>query len=282
MSNDKQLVDKKIIIFGASRGIGFNIASHLITNGSDVTISSGNEENLNSALLDLKEKFPNSQNISKITVDFSQYTSLDESLSPLLDIGYVFDTIIISSAVLGPSGDFAETKFEDWLDTFDVNVFGCAKLIHFFLENNLIGKNGKIIIMSGGISSPDPYFISFSATKHALNGFAYSLSHQLCDKGIWINSVLPGSYHTKMNEIRIERGPKDIGKDNYELAISRINDDETEKYEKLYNLIDYLCSSSSNGIYGRLISAQYDNWQNNIERLKDQDDDLFKIIRKKD
>ena len=89
-------------------------------------------------------------------------------------------------------------------------------------------KNGKIIIISGGISSPDPYFSSFSSTKYALYGFFNSLAYQLSRENIWVNSILPGSYHTQMNKTRIERGPESIGHENFEIALSRVNEDEIE------------------------------------------------------
>ncbi len=282
MDYGKELSNKKNIIFGASRGIGFNIASNLVLKGSDVIISSGNDGNLNIALSALKSAFPLAKNLAKIRVDLNSTQLLETDLSPLLELGYPFDSIIISSGILGPSGDFAKIDLSEWLNTFNINVFGSAKLIHYFLKNNLIRKNGKIIILSGGISGPDPYFISYSATKHALNGFAYSLSHQLSKQSIWINSVLPGSYNTAMNQNRIERGPENIGHDNFQLSLSRIGEDETLKYQKLNSLIEFLCSSGSNGIYGRLISAQYDDWQNNINRLKNEQDDLYRIMRTKD
>jgi short-subunit dehydrogenase len=278
MDYKEELSNKKVIVFGGSRGIGLNIASHLIAKNSDVCVSSGNEDNLNTALNDLKKKFPSAKNIYKIFIDLSEYGLLDAALSPLLK--HEFDSIIFCSAVLGPSGDFAKTDLVDWFNTFNVNIFGCAKIVHYFLKNNLIRKNGKIIVMSGGISMPDPYFISYSATKHALNGFIYSLSHQLAKKNIWVNSVLPGSFNTRMNEIRIERGAESIGIDNFKLSLSRINKDETKQYQKLHHLVEFLCSSISDSVYGRLISAQNDDWQNNIERLKNEKDDLYKIIRK--
>jgi short-subunit dehydrogenase len=282
MIYSNELSDKKTIIFGASRGIGFNIASNLISKGSNVTISSGNEDNLNAALVDLQKEFPSVQNITKIRADLSFHELLEGDLNPLLEMDDKFDAMIISSAVLGPSGDFAEIDFGEWVDTFNVNIFGPAKLIQYFLKNNLIRKNGKIIVMSGAGSGPDPYFTSYSSTKHALNGFICSLAHKLSEKEIWINSVLPGSFNTRMNETRIERGPENIGQDNFELSLSRIDEDETVKYQKLHALIEFLCSSSSVGVFGRLISAQYDDWQNYIERLKNENDDLYKMIRNKD
>jgi NAD(P)-dependent dehydrogenase (short-subunit alcohol dehydrogenase family) len=271
---------KKIILFGASRGIGFNIASHLLSKGSEVTISSGNEANLNAAQQELGKQFTFAK-VSKIQADFNKPASLDTALNPLLKQG-AFNAVVISSAVLGPSGDFTKTDLEYWRYTFDVNVFGPIFLVHYLLRHNLICKNGKIIFLSGGISGPDPYFISFSSSKHALNGFAYSLAYQLAKKDIWVNSILPGSYHTDMNKTRIARGLDNIGSDNYLLALSRVKEDETAKYHKLYSLMEWLCSPLSDGIYGRLISAQYDDWQNHAERLKDERDELYRIVRKKD
>lgn len=270
--------EKRIAIFGASRGIGFNIASHLLEKGADLTITSGNADNIHAAFAELSARFPTAK-LTEMVVDLENYTSLDQALSPLSE---PFNAIIISAAVLGPSGDFSETDFAEWVKPFNVNIFGAAKLVHYLLKQNLLRENGKIIILSGGISTPDPYFISFSATKHALNGFTYSLSYQLAEKNIWVNSVLPGSYHTRMNETRIARGPESIGQANYAVALSRIQEDDAAKYQKLNALIDFLCSHSANGVYGRLISAQHDDWQNNLERLKNENDELYKIIRKKD
>ena len=278
MDYSKDLIGKKIIIFGASRGIGFNIASSLLAKGADVIISSGNENNLNDALLRLKQKHP-TKNVDKVIADLSNHETLDDALSPLLN--QKFDAMILSAAVLGPSsGDFSKTDLEDFISAFNVNLFGNVKLVHFFLEKNLLHKNSKILIMSGGISSPDPYFIAYSSTKHALNGFAYSLSYQLSAREIWVNSILPGSYNTDINKTRIERGPESVGITNFRISLARANEDDTEKYQKLNQLIEFLCSSSSNGVYGRLISAQYDDWENNVERLKSDKDDLYKIIRK--
>ena len=281
MDYGKGLKGKKAIIFGASRGIGLNIASHLLGHGTHVTISSGNETNLDKAYDQLSAQPVETSDLSKIAADLSKYETLDKQLKPLNERG-PFDVVVLSSAVLGPSGDFASTDFDDWVNTFQVNVFGSAKVVQYFLEHRLIERNGKIIVLSGGISGPDPYFVSFSSTKHALNGFAYSLAHQLCKQEIWINSVLPGSYHTRMNELRIERGPESIGADNHKLALSRVDDDDSEKYRKLNGLMDFLCSAEADGIYGRLISAQYDGWQDHIEQMKDPRNDLYKSIRTKD
>ena len=280
MDYGRGLSERNVIVFGASRGIGFNIASHLIAKGSNVSISSGNINNLNMAFDALKKQYPAAQNISKLRADLYSHSTLEAELAPLRQCD-AFDAVVISSAVLGPSGDFAQTSIAQWVDTFHVNVFGPAALVHYFLQCELLRKNGKIIFISGGISGPDPHFISFSSTKHALNGFAYSLAHQLAEREIWANSVLPGSFHTQMNKTRIERGLENIGYDNFQLALSRINEDEADKYQKLYALMEFLCSAASDGIYARLISAQYDDWKNNVSRLKNKQDDLYTMIRKK-
>jgi 3-oxoacyl-[acyl-carrier protein] reductase len=281
MDYGAELRGKKIIVFGASRGIGFNIAVYLAGRGGEVVISSGNKTNLHASFMLLKKQRPSAQHLSHIRVDFSCQDSLEADLNVFKEQGQPFDVIIFSSGVLGPSGDFAQVDFAEWTDTFNINLFGPIKLIQYFLKNGLIRKNGRVICLSGGISGPDPYFIAYSATKHALNGFAYSLAYQLFKKEIWVNSILPGNYNTGMNQERIELGPEKIGQENYKISLARLNEDDGPKYEKLYALIEFLCAPAADGIYGRLISAQYDDWQNHVKRLKDERDELYKIVRKK-
>lgn len=276
----EELRGKKIIVFGASRGIGFNIAVYLAGRGVEVVISSGNTTNLQAAFTLLKKQCPSAHHLDRIRVDFGRQETLEADLNTLKEQGQSFDAIIISSGVLGPSGDFAQVDFAELTDTFNINLFGPIKLIQYFLKHGLIRKNSRVICLSGGISGPDPYFIAYSATKHALNGLAYSLAYQLFKYEIWVNSILPGNFNTGMNQDRIERGPEKVGQENYKISLARLHEDDGPKYEKLFALIEFFCAHAADGIYGRLISAQYDDWQNHVERLKDERDELYKIVRK--
>lgn len=270
---------KKIIILGGSRGIGLQVSKHLLRQGYDVVISSGKQKNLQSAIVALKTEIKSVKHPRSLLLDLSDVKTLNTQLETLNEFHGGFDGVILNAATLGPTGEFEKLRFDEWISAFNVNLFGHVKCLQFLLANSLLNRNSRIIAMSGGISAPDPRFTSFSSTKHALNGFCLSLAHELHTKEIWVNSILPGSFHTKMNEARIERGPDSIGQQNYELCKSRIFEKEEPKYQKLFNLIDWLCSKESEGVFGRLISAQYDDWINNSERLRDSGDTLFKIVR---
>ena len=278
------LRNKRILIIGSSRGMGLKIAQFLQKHSDEIIISSSNKKNIEIAysnLIKLKNTNLNIKKIHKLKIDIANFSSINQTSKKLKKIFIKIDVVIFSAASLGPSGKIENNNFSSWCKTFDTNIFGPVKMIQCLIKNKSFIDNSKIIFISGGISSPDPYFTSFNASKHALNGFTISLSEQLYQNNIWVNSILPGSYHTQMNKIRIKRGPKQIGERNFKIAKSRINQNESKLYDNLNRLIKFLCSNKSNKVTGRVISAQYDNWEDNIGKIKKSENELYKIVRKK-
>ena len=158
MNEKKDHKVDNIVIFGASRGIGMQIASNLLKIKHNILISSGNKLNLDKAFEKLREQSSYKNNLQSILLDFEDHNSISKNLLPILKLNQMFNVLIFSSAVLGPSGCFSDVDIIDWKKTFNVNVFGPASVIQFFLKYNLLERNSKIIILSGGISSPDPFF----------------------------------------------------------------------------------------------------------------------------
>ena len=141
MYKKKNNETNNIIIFGSSRGIGMQIASNLLKNNYNILISSGNKLNLENAFKKLKKQDSHKNNLQSFLLDFEDHNSIFKNLLPILKLNQVFSVLIFSSAVLGPSGCFSDIAITDWKKTFNVNVFGPATIIQFFLKYNLLEKN---------------------------------------------------------------------------------------------------------------------------------------------
>ena len=146
----KNLSNKRILIIGSSRGIGFEIAKYLHNHNSKVIISSSNYANLDSAYNKIV-RFNKSKNkrLYKIKIDIGNISNLVKDINKTLNFFSKLDVLIISSAILGPSGKLYKNNFTNWRKTFDINLFGPVKVIQYFLKLKFFSNNAKIIFISG-------------------------------------------------------------------------------------------------------------------------------------
>ena len=93
-----------------------------------------------------------------------------------------------------------------------------------------------------------------------------------------INAVAPGAIFTRMTEQILARGEKFAGKKEFESA-GKLSRDNFAKLEKVLGLVEFLLSEKSDGISGKLISAQWDPWEK-LEGLKtDLKSDIYTLRR---
>jgi len=192
----------------------------------------------------------------------------------------IIDVLICNAAVIGPIGPFLDNDLDSWESALKINLIGSIFLIHEFLPKMIENGGGKIIqISGGGATSPLPNLSSYAASKTAAIRFIETLALECKDLKIDINAVAPGVQKTRINEEMIQAGPELIGQALYDATIAKSlsTDDSTQK---ACDLIRFLVSEESNGITGKLISAEWDNWAewpNHISEL--QDSKLYTLRR---
>lgn len=87
-----------------------------------------------------------------------------------------------------------------------------------------------------------------------------SLSLELKNTNIDINSIAPGPLNTKMLDEILQAGPEIVGEDFFNKSLKQKKNGGTPMVNAV-KLILFLASSVSNGITGKLISALWDNWE---------------------
>ena len=168
----------RVLITGGADGLGWHLAQNLVKEGLHVTV------------LDVNQK-DSSKNLSFISCDISKV-----ELKDVQQWEDPFD-VIICNAGISVSGDFAKIDDQKDREVLDVNLFGHMKLIKFLLAKNLIKEEGRIaFICSASVFLPFPIALAYSASKSALDGFAYALESYLIKKKISITRVYPGPMNT--------------------------------------------------------------------------------------
>src|SRR6202158_5282688 len=119
---------------------------------------------------------------------------------------------------------------------------------------------GKIInLAGGGATSPLPKLSAYAASKAAVVRLTETLAEELGEFSIDVNAIAPGALNTRLVQEILSAGPDAVGKEFYQKSLKQ-RDFGGVPPEKAARLCVYLASEMSDGITGKLISAQWDPW----------------------
>ena len=271
--------NKNVLITGGTVGFGKALAEKFLSEGANVSICSRNEQQLFDTQSELLSKFPN-QIILVKKCDVSIEKDVKEFISYSLDTFKTIHVLILNAGVYGPMGPIETVSLDEWRKSIDINLFGvllpCRELIPHFKQN----KYGKIIVLSGGgATNPMPNLSSYATAKAAVVRLVETLSKELSSYNVDINAIAPGAMSTRMIQQVIDAGPEIVG-DEFFKKNQNWKQNGATSMALGTNLAVYLSSDDSNGVTGKLISAQWDDWKNFGNHLDDlQNSDIYTIRR---
>jgi 3-oxoacyl-[acyl-carrier protein] reductase len=183
----------KILITGASRGVGRTLANYFYKQGFYLILLSRRDDFLLEDFSDLK-------NIDFYSVDFKQPNELRMVLNKI-NMKHSFIPFIINNAGLQSKSNFGEYSWEEFEEDLNINVRAPFEIINFLLPNLKKNNFGRIInITSGAPLNCSQGFSRYSATKALLNTLTVTISNELSDNyDIKINLMSPGPVKTEMS-----------------------------------------------------------------------------------
>lgn len=231
MYNPFSLEGKKILVTGASSGIGKAIAIECSKMGAYVSIVGRNEERLNDTFSQLGG---NSENHSKINLELTDYDQVESAIKEMPS----FDGIV-NCAGIGTTNLFQFLTRDKMQHVFDVNFFSPVELTRLLLKKKKINKNASIVFLSS-IDGPINSHIansSYSATKAALAAIAKGMAVELAPKNIRVNYLMPGQTETPLihNEFITE---EQLAIDMEKYPLKRYGRPEEIAYGAIYFLSD--------------------------------------------
>ncbi len=186
--NPFSLVGKKILITGASSGIGKAIAIECSKMGASLYITGRNIEKLKKTYLELEGM----DNIL-IEADLTNTAELNKLISELP----ILDGVVHSAGVSHPT-PFSFLNEEKINQTFSINFNAPVLLNLSLLKEKKINKKASIVFISSisGVYISSPGGAAYSASKAAINGIMKGMAIDLSGKGIRVNSINPGMVET--------------------------------------------------------------------------------------
>lgn len=261
-STKMTLEGRRAFISGGTRGLGLAIAKSFLTAGADVAFCGRDSLEVAEVERELQSSHSSigQRKIFGLTTDIGDIAQVKTLKADIKKQLGDIDILVCNAGVLGPLNQFLANDLGEWISAFNVNVFGSMFLVHEFLPQMLANGKGKIIQLSGGgAASPLPGLSSYAASKAGVIRFIETLAEEYKDSGVDINAVAPGMLKTRMLNEMLEAGPDSVGLKLYNKSMAKAAD-ENDSTEKACELINFLASGQSDGITGKLISAEWDNW----------------------
>jgi NAD(P)-dependent dehydrogenase (short-subunit alcohol dehydrogenase family) len=111
------------------------------------------------------------------------------------------DVLVNNAGLIGPGGAVEEIDLAQGRALFETNFFGAAALVKAVLPAMRAQGGGRIVLVTsiGGEVGGVPYFAWYIASKHALEGYAEVLRHEVQPFGIHVSTVQPGYLRTAID-----------------------------------------------------------------------------------
>ena len=191
-------MEKVVIVTGASRGIGREIAKRLAKKGLKV-IANYNKSQKEAEELQ-EELRKEGQEIDIVKADVSKREEARKLAEFTLNKYGKID-ILINNAGISEYKLFTDETDEDWNKIINTNLYSAFAMSQEVIPNMIHNKNGLIINMSSawGVVGGSLEVI-YSVSKAGLDGLTKALAKELGPSNIRVNSIAPGMINKKMNE----------------------------------------------------------------------------------
>ncbi|MFG1493651.1 3-oxoacyl-ACP reductase FabG [Halobacteriovorax sp. GFR7] len=239
------LKNKRVLVTGASRGIGLDIAKSLAAQGAHVIFNyrEGKEDVAKEVESQLKEL--GASNVTGLMFDLNNEEQMKTAVN---DFVKEFGPIegLVNNAGVSKDTLLLRTRKADLDAVIDTNLKGAIMLTSICSRGFLKAENVSIVNMSsvvglmGNVSQT-----AYAASKAGLIGATKSIAKELASRNIRCNAICPGFIQTDMTDALEEKAK--------EAYIASIPTSRFGSTEDVSNLVCFLLSQASGYITGEVI-----------------------------
>ena len=232
------LKNKKILITGATGGIGNALIKKFNNLESTIFATGTNEEKLNN----LKKNYPNI-NVEKFKLDdHDKIESFIEMVCEKLD---GLDIVVNNAGITLDNLSIRLTE-ENWKKVLDINLTSSFLICKYAIKKMLKKKYGKIINITSIVGHTGNLGqANYAASKAGIQAYSKSLAIEYAKKNININCVSPGFIKTEMTD--------KINEEFKKILINKIPSGDLGTGEDVSNCVAFLASDLAKYINGETI-----------------------------
>ena len=235
----KDLKGKKVLVTGASGGIGKAIALELSSSGADLCLTGRN-----------KTKLENLQkiiggNCQIIISDLSNSQGIENLADQAQKIMGQID-ILVNNAGITKDNLFIRMSEDDWNEVININLNSIFKLTKLLIKGMVKRRFGRIINITSVIGVAGGAGQSnYSASKAGIIAMSKSLAQEVGSRSVTVNSIAPGFIETNMTA--------ELSDDRKEDILRSISVGRLGKPDDIAGAVCFLASDKASYITGQTI-----------------------------
>ncbi|MCV6825476.1 MULTISPECIES: SDR family NAD(P)-dependent oxidoreductase [Halocynthiibacter] len=229
--NTLDLKNRRAVITGGARGMGFAIAKRFLESGASVSLWDLNEKALKQAKSALDE-------LGAVTyqcVDVSDFASVETATAAAVaELGGI-DLLVNAAGIAGVNTPLADYPIETWNAVINVNlngIFHTCKAVVPVMQKGDYGRIVNIASMAGKDGNPNAS--AYSVSKAGVIGLTKSLGKELATSNIRVNVVCPAVIKTEMLA--------DVTEEQIGYMLAKIPMGRMGTVDEISSMVGWMCS----------------------------------------
>ncbi|MCX6350500.1 MAG: SDR family oxidoreductase [Bacteroidetes bacterium] len=176
---------KRVLITGASKGIGREVAKYLAAQAHYQVIGTGRNVDR------IRDKI---EGVRYVNLDLCNESSIYACIKEVGDID-----VLINNAGMAQIGSVEEVSMDKLKQIFEANFFGSVRLMKALGKEMRLRRDGHIINITSLVDKISvPYLSGYTASKTALAGFTQAYRMELMEFGVKVCTISPADVKTEM------------------------------------------------------------------------------------
>lgn len=196
MDYRKRFIDRHVMITGAARGIGYEIAKQFGREGAILSLLDNHRDNLTATVAEFRSQ---GFQVNDYHVDVSVRSQLEDVVAGAEALRPV--DVLVNNAGVAEETPFLQMEESRWKKILDINLTGMFNLSQLVCREMVKRRKGVVVNMSSknGLDGESGY-AHYNASKGGVIMLTRTMALELASFGIRVNAVCPGYIQTPLSE----------------------------------------------------------------------------------